>query len=288
MPLGGEIVRLRGLALGGIPSLQALANPLAGTPWEGVDAILAWRGTPGLRPELTAWIEQLHTEYNQARDRAANTLRGLEALEASAARFAAGINMRFLYDSTRRLFGVGYAVGGPVVFSSHYDLLGSECRLASLVAIAKGDVPVEHWYALGRPRVSLPGGTIMLSWSGTMFEYLMPLLFMRTFANSLLDHACREAVRQQIAYGSDKDVPWGISECAYGALDAIRFISTALSEFRTWRSNPALEDDLVVAPYATMLALLIDPAAAVDNLKRLRAAGFRRPHGSVRIDRLQP
>ena len=112
--------------------------------------------------------------------------------------------MRFLYDSSRRLFGVGYAVGGPVEFSSHYDLLASECRLASLVAIAKGDVPVEHWYALGRPRISLPGGAVLLSWSGTMFEYLMPLLFMRTFANSLLDHACREAVRQQIVYGHEK------------------------------------------------------------------------------------
>ncbi len=84
-----------------------------------MDAILNWRGTPGLRPELTAWIEQLHTDYTQARDRAANTVRGLEALAASAARLGAGINMRFLYDSTRRLFGVGYAVGGPVEFLSH-------------------------------------------------------------------------------------------------------------------------------------------------------------------------
>ena len=279
LPLDGDIVSLRGLAAGSIPSLETLANSLAGTPWAGVDAILNWRGTPGLRPEVTAWIEQLHTEYTQARDRAANTVRGLEALAASAARFAAGINMRFLYDSTRRLFGVGYAVGGPVEFSSHYDLLGSECRLASLVAIAKGDVPVEHWYALGRPRVSLPGGAVMLSWSGTMFEYLMPLLFMRTFSNSLLDHACREAVRQQIVYGHDKDVPWGISECAYGALDANRIYQYRAFGVPCLALKPSLDDDLVVAPYASMLALLIDPAAAVDNLKRLRALDFDGPMG---------
>jgi cyclic beta-1,2-glucan synthetase len=279
VPLDGDIVQLRGLAVSAIPSLQALANSLAGTPWAGVDAILSWRGTPGLRPEMTAWIEQLHTQYTQARERAASTVRGLEALAASAARLGAGINMRFLYDYSRRLFGVGYAVGGPVEFSSHYDLLGSECRLASLVAIAKGDVPVEHWYALARPRVSLPGGAVLLSWSGTMFEYLMPLLFMRTFANSLLDHACREAVRQQIAYGHDKDIPWGVSECAYGALDANQIYQYRAFGVPSLALKPNLEDDLVVAPYATMLALLIDPAAAVANLKRLRASGFDGPMG---------
>ncbi len=221
----------------------------------------------------------MHEEYTKARESAATTVRGLEALAAASARFAAGINMRFLYDATRRLFGVGYAVGGPVEFSSHYDLLASECRLASLVAIANGDVPVEHWYALGRPRFALQGGVVMLSWSGTMFEYLMPLLFMRTFANSLLDNACREAVRQQIAYGREKNVPWGISECAYGALDANQIYQYRAFGVPCLALKPGLEDDLVVAPYSTMLALLIDPTAAVGNLKRLRELGFDGPMG---------
>ncbi len=130
---------------------------------------------------------------------------------------------------------MGYAVGGPVEFTSHYDLLASECRLASLVAIAKGDVPVEHWFALGRPRVSLPGGAVLLSWSGTMFEYLMPLLFTRTFANSLLDQACRDAVQQQIEYGHEKDVPWGISESAYSALDANQIYQYRAFGVPAWR-----------------------------------------------------
>src|SRR6202167_1684246 len=131
-----------------------------------------------------------------------------------------------------------------------------------------------HGSSMSRPGVSLPGGVVLLSWSGTMFEYLMPLLFMRTFANSLLDHACREAVQQQIAYGKEKDVPWGISECAYGALDANQIYQYRAFGVPSLALRPGLEDDLVVAPYATMLALLIDPAAAVDNLKRLHDLGF--------------
>ncbi len=297
-PLGEDVVEMRARALREIPSLHTLAHGnqnVARTPgsadppfgsggtkaatWEVVDTILSWRGKLGLRPELAAWIEQLNSEYTQARDNAASTVTRLEELAASAGRLSAGINMRFLYDSDRRLFGVGYAVGGPVDFSSHYDLLASECRLASLVAIAKGDVPVDHWYALGRPRVSLPGGVVLLSWSGTMFEYLMPLLFMRTFSNSLLDHACREAVRQQMAFGKEKDVPWGISECAYGAIDVNQIYQYRAFGAPGLALRPALEDDLVVAPYATMLALLIDPAAAVENLKRLQSLDFDGPMG---------
>ena len=105
--------------------------------------------------------------------------------------------MRFLYDEKRKLFAVGYTVGGPAEFTSHYDLLASESRLASLVSIAKRDVPTEHWYALGRMRNGAGRHQALLSWSGTMFEYLMPMLFMRTYANSLLDQACREAVGRQ-------------------------------------------------------------------------------------------
>jgi cyclic beta-1,2-glucan synthetase len=111
-------------------------------------------------------------------------------------------------------------VGDPREFNSHYDLLASECRLASLVAIAKGDVPIVHWSALGRQHVYAAGQDALLSWTGTMFEYLMPLLFTRTFNNSLLDWACRQAVKLQIEYGREKAVPWGVSESAYSALDA--------------------------------------------------------------------
>ena len=282
-PLGEDIARLRSAALSSIPSLEALAGSLTDTPWAVVGAILSWRGNESVRPEVAAWIEQINTEYLQARACAAKAASQLRDLAAGAERLSAGINMRFLYDSSRRLFGVGYAVGGPVEFSSHYDLLASECRLASLVAIAKGDVPVEHWHALGRPRMALPkgtaGGPVLLSWSGTMFEYLMPLLFMRTFANSLLEDACQVAVRQQIAFGREKGVPWGASECAYGALDANQIYQYRAFGVPSLALKPDLNDDLVVAPYATMLALLVDPVAAIENLKRLHDSNFRGPMG---------
>ncbi len=187
--------------------------------------------------------------------------------------------MRFLYDAGRRLFGVGYAVGGPLEFTSHYDLLASECRLASLVAIAKGDVPIEHWFALARPLVSSAAGQTLLSWSGTMFEFLMPLLFTRTFANSLLDHACRDAVELQIDYGREKKVPWGTSESAYSALDAHQIYQYRAFGVPALALNPGLEDDLVVAPYATMLALLVDPGDAIENLRRLRNLDLTGPMG---------
>ncbi len=112
---------------------------------------------------------------------------------------ADGMDMQFLYDAQRRLFAIGYQVGGPLTFTAHYDLLASEARLTSLVAIAKGDVPVDHWLALGRPYTSA-NGQVLLSWSGTMFEYLMPLLFTRSFRNSLLENACAAAVERQIEY----------------------------------------------------------------------------------------
>jgi hypothetical protein len=111
---------------------------------------------------------------------------------------ADGVDMHFLYDAQRRLFAIGYQVGGPLNLTAHYDLLASEARIASLVAIAKGDVPAEHWLALGRPYTSA-NGPVLLSWSGTMFEYLMPLLFTRSFRNSLLENACAAAVNARLS-----------------------------------------------------------------------------------------
>jgi cyclic beta-1,2-glucan synthetase len=274
-PLGEDAAGQRRRALREIPSLLTLAGS---GPTE-LDSILVWRSIPGLRPETAAWLDQLDTEYKQAKANAAATVKLLDQLAAAAARLAAGINMKFVYDEGRRLFGIGYAVGGPREFSSHYDLLASECRLASFVAIAKGDVPVEHWFALGRPRVSSHGRPTLLSWSGTMFEYLMPLLFMRTLANSLLDQACHEALRKQMEYGNENGVPWGFSECAYSALDAHQIYQYRAFGVPGLALKPTLDDDLVVAPYATVLALLVDPGAAIRNLKRLKDLDLDGPMG---------
>ncbi|MDP9054565.1 MAG: DUF3131 domain-containing protein, partial [Acidobacteriota bacterium] len=200
-----DAVKLRRRALHHMPSLQSLA----GSSHAQIDSILEWRDDRDLRPELRAWLDQLAADYATARANAADAVAKLRAVMENAARLADGVNMRFLYDKQRKLFGVGYAVGGPREFSSHYDLLASECRLSSLVAIAKGDLPAEHWFALNRPYVYTGRNQTLLSWSGTMFEYLMPLLFTRNFTNSLLEHACQDAVQRQIAYGSENNVPWG-------------------------------------------------------------------------------
>jgi len=273
--LGEDAIKLRHRALHAAPSLLTLASG-ALTP---VDRLLTRRGAPQLRPEVGVWLDQLAEEYRVARANAAETVHSFEALAYTAKQFSAGINMGFLYDPGRRLFGIGYLIGGPREFSSHYDLLASECRLASMVAIAKGDVPIEHWFALGRPHVTSAGGQTLLSWNGSMFEYLMPLLFMRTFANSLLDHACREAVHRQIAYGHEKKVPWGISESAYSALDSNRVYQYRAFGVPALALKQGLTDDLVVAPYASMLALSIDPTGATDNLRRLQEFGLAGPMG---------
>ncbi|MCC7157393.1 MAG: cyclic beta 1-2 glucan synthetase, partial [Bryobacterales bacterium] len=264
--VGKDAARLRRKALRTVPSL--LEFEAGGTP--SLRALLALRNNVGLRPESRAWLDQVSAEFEEARKQAAETSARLRRLRSAFESLAAATNMRFLYDSSRRLFGVGYAVGGPVSFTSHYDLLASECRLASMVAIAKGDVPVEHWFTLGRPRmITRNGREALLSWSGTMFEYLMPLLFMRTYENSLLDLGCREAVKQQILHGHASGLPWGVSESAYTALDANQVYQYHAFGVPALALKPLAEDHSVVAPYATVLALMIDPAEAADNLRRL-------------------
>lgn len=273
--LGPSMPKLRRRAVHVAPSLATLAEGNLGP----VEAILAWCGTPDLRPDVAQWLNQLDAEYRQAKNNAIETVKKMRALRASAKDLSAATNMGLLYDASRRLFGVGYAVGGPLEFNSHYDLLASECRLASLIAIAKGDVPIEHWQAMSRPLASSPSGRTLLSWSGTMFEYLMPLLFTHSFANSLLDHAAKDAVQRQIAYGHEKGVPWGISESAYSALDSNQIYQYKAFGVPGLALKPSLEDDLVVSPYSTMLSLLVDPAAAIDNLRRLHNFDLEGPMG---------
>ncbi|MEO8096705.1 MAG: glucoamylase family protein [Acidobacteriota bacterium] len=268
--LGEPAVELRRQALKSIPSLQELS---AGS-LKPVAALLAWRGRQELRPEVADWLETVNREYRKAQEAAQALIQKLESLALQASQFADGIDMGFLYDSGRRLFGIGYAVGNPVTFASHYDLLASECRLASLVSIAKGDIPIEHWFVLGRPRVSTPTRKALLSWSGTMFEYLMPLLFTEAFENTLLAHACDEAVEAQIVYGVQNGLPWGNSEAAYSALDGNKIYQYRAFGVPALALNPNADPGPVVTPYATVLALMVRPQEACENLHRLESAGL--------------
>ena len=187
------------------------------------------------------------------------------------------MRFEFLYDRRRRMFSIGYrladADGPGRADGSFYDLLASEARLASFVAIAKGDVPQHHWFHLGRLVTNVDGRATLMSWGGTMFEYLMPLLLMRSFPGTLLDQSCRASVRRQIEYGHEREVPWGISESAYAFTDRAGNYQYKAFGVPGLGLKRGLADDLVVAPYATALASLVDPAAAADNLARLARAG---------------
>ena len=201
----------------------------------------------------------------------------LGSLATRARRLVDDMRFRFLYDAVRDLFSIGYQVTGRDglgrLDTSSYDLLASESRLASFVAIAKGDVPQRHWFRLGRPLTALHGAPVLLSWSATMFEYLMPGLLMRAFPETLLGDSCEMAVRHQIDHGRALGLPWGVSESAYAATDRHDTYQYRAFGVPGLGLTRGLGDDLVVAPYATALALAVAPVAAVANLQRLARLG---------------
>jgi len=269
----------------------------AGSPWR------AWNVAPSLRMLATEAVfastnggaSHAQTEHSpqftgngqgDCSDRGSGAQAEARALLTRAERLislcnelADRMNMRFLYDAERRLFAVGFNVETRRLDGSYYDLLASESRTASFVAIARGEVPVEHWQALQRKFGVNDGRRVLLSWSGTMFEYLMPLLIMRSFTNSLLDDGCRQAVQAQIDFAARRKVPWGISEAAFSAVDAHRIYQYQAFGVPGLGIQRGLEDNLVVAPYATALALVIDPRAAVQNLRCLNESGLRGNYG---------
>lgn len=183
------------------------------------------------------------------------------------------MDFRFLYDPQRRLFSIGYNLEEGRLDHSHYDMLCSEARLASYLAISKGDVDVRHWFRLGRLCTQTAGQVSLLSWGGTMFEFLMPTLFQRNYEGSLLHQSCQAAVARQQEYGRQHKLPWGISESAFGAL--------AVNSDYNYRSfgvpglglKRGLMRDMVISPYSTLIALELDPLGAISNLKRLIEEG---------------
>ena len=207
----------------------------------------------------------------------------LEALAQRCEAFVNETDFSFLFDSQRKIFAIGYrladAEGPGRLDPSFYDLLASEARLASFIAIAKGDVPQAHWFRLGRPITSVNGQPTLLSWSATMFEYLMPLLVMKTYPGTLLDQSCRMAVRRQREYARERGVPWGISESAFNLTDRHGNYQYRAFGVPGLGLKRGLADDLVVAPYATALAAMVAPREAVANLRRLAREGLDGRYG---------
>ncbi len=207
----------------------------------------------------------------------------LLALARRARRLADAMDFAFLFDPQRELFSIGYRVEDADnpgrLDPSYYDLLASESRLASFVAIAHGAVPQRHWFRLGRPLTVFHGAPVLLSWSATMFEYLMPALLLRSYPQTLLGTSCRMAVRHQMDYAGALGIPWGISESAYSAVDRDGTYQYRAFGVPGLGLARGLADDLVVAPYACVLALGVAPQAAVANLQRLANLGARGPYG---------
>jgi cyclic beta-1,2-glucan synthetase len=185
----------------------------------------------------------------------------------------ASVDYGFLYDGVRHLLAIGYNVGERRRDTSFYDLLASEARFAVFVAIAQGQLPQQSWFALGRQLVNPGSGPTLLSWSGSMFEYLMPLAVMPNYEGTLLDESCRAAVRRQIEYGKQRGVPWGMSESGYNTVDAALNYQYRAFGVPGLGLMRGLSEDLVIAPYATALALMVEPEAACENLRRLAAEG---------------
>jgi len=254
-----------------IPTLREVCD-LHLRVWQAVD-----RGL-NETPEMLAWMVKLRPLVQEGSRHAGERIESIESLAMQISDFAC-MDYDFLFDKSRRLLAIGYNVGDRLRDVSFYDLLASEARLCAFVAIAQGQLPQESWFALGRLLVATGGESILLSWSGSMFEYLMPLLVMPTYDNTLIDQTYRAVVQRQIEYGKQRSVPWGISESGYNTVDADFNYQYRAFGVPGLGLKRGLAEDLVVAPYASVLALMVEPEAACQNLQRLAADGMVGKYG---------
>ncbi len=234
----------------------------------------AWNGAAAQR-----WLDDLDERLDAGARRSAALVADLLATARRAEAEALGMDFRLVYDAERRLFRIGHNLSADRPDSHHYDLLASEARIGSLVAIAKGDVPASHWFQLGRPLTRVARRTLLLSWGGTMFEYLMPPLLARSHPGTLLAESERGAVVAQIQDGRRRGIPWGVSESGFATLDAGHNYQYRAFGVPALGLRSGLERDCVIAPYATALALPVRPRAAVENLRRLESLGMIGSYG---------
>ncbi|PKU24740.1 hypothetical protein CWS72_09945 [Telmatospirillum siberiense] len=275
----GDVYGLSDTLLDAMPTLAALPDLC-----EAALSTLAHRRAelllpPDSTPDAITKLDALIVEFQRSTQASAALQGRLKALGDLARKMFEEMEFGFLIDPVRGLLSIGYLVADESLDSNYYDLLASEARLASFVAIAKGDLPTRHWFRLGRTLVALGCRSALVSWSGSMFEYLMPSLVMRAPDGSLLEQTSREIVRQQIKYGTARGVPWGASESAFSARDlelTYQYSSFGIPDLALKRG---IGDSTVIAPYATALAAMVDPEAAVRNFSRLTEVGGRGRYG---------
>ena len=273
------------------PSEEALATQLSELAAEAAIVVdianaIALERSDGSGSDLLYWarasltaIEAHRADLKSLAEAGASNAARLFALESAFRAMAMAMEFGFLFDPVRQLLSIGFLISESTPDPNCYDLLASEARLASFFAIAKGDIPARHWFRLGRAATPVARGTALISWSGSMFEYLMPPLVVRAPVGSLLEQTDRLVVRRQIEYGAKLGLPWGISESAYNARDLELTYQYSNFGVPGLGLKRGLGENRVIAPYATGLASMIDPSAAVTNFKRLAAMGARGRYG---------
>ena len=256
-----------------IPTLREVADLSdgMGSVLSAIDADLTDSNEP-YAAEDRAWIGRLRESLVTASERAAARITEIREM-ADGCREFADADYTFLYDRARDLLTIGYNVSDRRRDAGHYDLLASEARLTSFMCIANGQLPQDHWFSLSRMVTTQGGDPTLLSWSGSMFEYLMPLLVMPTYDATLLDQTYQAVIDRQVEYGRQRGVPWGISESGYNATDAAGNYQYRAFGVPGLGLKRGLAEDLVIAPYACEMALMIDPAKCVANLKRIAEEG---------------
>ena len=219
--------------------------------------------------DALAWCQKMDEGLSAALMTVAPLLIGFQDLAKRANVAVTGMEFRFLFNERRQVFHIGYNASIESLDPNYYDLLASEARIASLVAIAKGDVPQSHWQHLGRPVTRVNGKQVLLSWSGTMFEYLMPALFIKNYAGTFLSDSCYVALDAQVRYGPEPKMPWGVSESGFFAFDAnlnYQYRAFGVPDLGYKRD---LSDDMVIAPYASLIGLSLQPQAVLENISHL-------------------
>jgi cellobiose phosphorylase len=273
------------LAPAELGELRTTLSPSDQIPTLAETALLAQALVPAIDHELasatsvgSAWLIPLRNAVLLASERAAEQLSELRRLAARCGELG-DLDYEFLYDRERHLLSIGYNTASRRLDGGFYDLLASEARLASFVAIAQGKLPQEHWFSLGRLLTTSGGKPALLSWSGSMFEYLMPLLIMPTYAGTILDETYHGVVERQVAYGRERNVPWGVSESGYNKTDAQLNYQYRAFGVPGLGFKRGLANDLVIAPYASAMALMVAPDLACANLRRMAREGMLGAYG---------
>jgi len=233
----------------------------------------------GVKQDESDNLSKLTHTFEKTAEAAKNLLSRLAKIAQTCQRIFDEMDFKFLLHEERKVFSIGYNVSEGRLDNSYYDLLASEARLASFIAIAKGDVAQEHWFRMGRQLTAIDGGRALISWTGTMFEYLMPLLVMRYYRDTLLGQTYETVVARQIEYGYERGVPWGISESAYSARDLQLNYKYGPFGVPGLGLKRGLIEDLVVSPYSTILAAKVRPDEAMENLRRLEREGALSRYG---------